>query len=95
MNQPLPDSWLDDQANEAERAQREAKATEVSRLYMVFETHPVAKQLLEMWETACLNKRTPVDASIARYAADEAVRAFIAGIRHQIALAKQVPSNVP
>ena len=87
------DNWLDDQAQEAARAQAELKSLEVSRLYLVFETHPAAKQLLEMWEDACLRKRTPVNAPHTQYAADEAIRSFVAGVRNEIAKAKQVPTT--
>lgn len=93
MSQQPSVDWLDPAAMEIARAQAEQKMLEVSRLYLIFETHPVAKQLLEMWEEACLNKRTPVEASINRYAADEAVRAHVAGIRLQIAKAKEVPTQ--
>ncbi len=88
-SQPL--DWLDEKSSETARAQLEQKAREASRLYMVFEQHPVAKQLLAMWEEACLHKRTATNAPHTQYAADEAVRGFVSGIRRQIELAKQVP----
>lgn len=84
--------WLDDAETEAARAQIEQKGLEVSRLYMVFETHPQAKQLLAMWEEACLRKRTPINAPHTQYAADEAIRSFVAGIRNEIAKAKAAES---
>jgi hypothetical protein len=84
------ETWLDDEAGETARASIQQKSLEVSKLYTVFETHPVAKQLLAMWDEACLRKRTPVNATHAQYAADEAIRAFVAGIHHEIAKARQV-----
>lgn len=88
----MAEDWLDETALESERAQAEQKFLDVSRLYLVFETHPIAKQLLEMWTEACLKKRTPVESSLTRYAADEAVRDFVAGIHRQIAKAKEAPA---
>jgi hypothetical protein len=81
--------WLDDAETAVARAQLEQKSLEVSRLYLVFETHPQAKQLLAMWEDACSRKRTPINAPHTQYAADEAIRSFVAGIRNEIAKARQ------
>lgn len=88
-----PVDWLDESANEAEQAKAKQQYDNVARLYLVFETHPIAKQLLAMWTASCLHKRTPVNAPHTQYAADEAVRDFVAGIHRQIEKAHQVPTT--
>lgn len=93
MESPQQPDWLDETSVEAARAQNEQNYLQTARLYLVFENHPVAKQLLAMWDERILHKRTPVDAPLTRYAADEAIRAFVAGIHIQIAKAKEVPTT--
>jgi hypothetical protein len=84
-----PTDWLDDDANKAAQAKREQDGLEISRLYSLFDRDPTAKRLLALWDTGCLHKRTPVNASHAQYAADEAIRAFVAGIHHQMEIARK------
>lgn len=88
MSQEWAADWLDDNGSAA-RAAQQAKAVDFAQNYLVFEQDSRARALLEHWEQAVLRKRTPVDATHQRYAADEAVRAFVAGIREQISLARQ------
>jgi hypothetical protein len=45
--------------------------------------------LLEHWERTLGRRRTPVNAQVQEYAANEALRAFVQGIREQIEMAQQ------
>lgn len=71
---------------EAREVQRQ-KALEVAKLYTVFTTDPRGQQLLAMWDEQLARQRTPVNATIQEYAANEAVRTFVEGIRTQIRFA--------
>ncbi|MCE5292897.1 MAG: hypothetical protein LLG14_27190 [Nocardiaceae bacterium] len=65
------------------------KALEFAQNYAVLFVHnPVGRTLLEHWTATLANKRTPVNAPITEYAANEAVRAFIQGIHDQIKLSQ-------
>lgn len=83
----MSQDWLDSDEEKIARAEQVAKAREFAQNYLVFEQDGRARALLEHWEQTLLGKRTPVNATIQEYAAAEAVRAFVAGIKHQIALA--------
>ncbi len=85
---PQPD-WLDHEDIEKFRAATRENRVEFARNYLVFETDSRARALLEHWEQHALNKRTPIGASVQQYAADEAVRAFIHGIREQLRIARK------
>lgn len=85
---PQPD-WLDEDSIANARANQGALRLEFARNYLVFETDSRARALLDHWEQHVLNKRTPVGASIQQYAADEAVRAFVHGIREQLRIAHE------
>jgi hypothetical protein len=76
-----------------QREKIEQAAHEVASHYVVFVTDERARKLLEMWDAALLNRRTPVDAPITQYAANEALRAFVAGIHDQIRLATTPRGN--
>ncbi len=80
--------WLEGSAEENREEQR-VKALEVAKLYEVFVDTPRAREILEFWETNIVDKRTPVDSSVQRYAADESVRDFVRGIRRQIKMAQE------
>lgn len=68
---------------------RRLKALEFAQNYTALFVHnPIGRTLLEHWTTTLANKRTPVHAPIAEYAANEAVRAFIQGIHDQIKLSQ-------
>jgi hypothetical protein len=85
---PQPD-WLDDEAVAAARDAREVLSVEFARNYQVFESEPRAAALLKHWDATILRRRTPVGASIQQYAADEAIRAFVAGIHDQLRIAHE------
>lgn len=74
----------------ATQATQRDLALEVAQLYRVFEQEPRAKRLLEIWERATILRDTPAEASLQRYAADEALRQFVRGIRRQIELSAQL-----
>jgi len=82
--------WLDNDAVEQARSEQEALRVEFAQNhYSIFESDPRARALLAQWDAGLYRKRTPVDATLQRYAADEAVRAFIAGIHEQIRIARE------
>lgn len=81
--------WLEGESDQIKEEQK-VQALEVAQTYLVFADTPRAKYLLEFWEENLVNKQTPVDSSIQRYAADEAVRDFVRGIRRQIAMAQEL-----
>jgi hypothetical protein len=85
---PQPD-WLNDESVAAARAAGESLRVEFARNYQVFETEPRAAALLKHWDATILRRRTPVGASIQQYAADEAIRAFVAGIHDQLRIAHE------
>lgn len=60
----------------------------IAKLYTVFQSNEQCRELLALWESTLANKRTPVNATINEYAANEALRAFVQGIHEQIRLAK-------
>jgi hypothetical protein len=58
---------------------------EFAQLYVeTFVNTPSGRALLAHWEKTIFWKPTPVSASVQQYAADEALRNFIRGIRGQI-----------
>jgi len=81
----LSDDFLG--AGDAARQQNLNNALEVAKLYTVFVTDDRAKQLLELWERTLARKRTTPGSPIDVYAQNEALRAFVEGIRDQIAFA--------
>lgn len=85
---PQPD-WLNGEAAEATRAAQAAQRVEFAANYLVFETDSRARALLDHWRQHTLKKRTPVGASIQQYAADEAVRAFVAAMDEQLRIARE------
>lgn len=62
-------------------------ALAVASLYTVFVTDERGRQLLAQWDEQLMNRRTPTNATINEYAANEALRAFVAGIHQQIRFA--------
>lgn len=88
-DQNSPD-WLDNDDIERHRAEQAAKHVEFAQNhYAVFDTDSRARALLAQWDLALMNRRTPVNASIQEYAANEALRAFVAEIHVQIAIARR------
>ena len=91
---PLPNDtkdvdWLEGDIDAVKAKQRD-QALEVAETYLVFADTPRAIRLLELWEENLVNKQTPVDSSVQRYAADEAVRDFVRGIRRQIKMVQEL-----
>lgn len=80
-------SWLDGERT-PEQEEQLRKGIEFAQLYLVFVDTDRGRELLKHLDRVHLYKRTPVDSSIQQYAADEAIRAFVAGIHTQIELAK-------
>jgi hypothetical protein len=86
--------WLEGDVEQT-RAEQRVKALETAQLYLVFVENPRAKQLLEFWEANVLNVKTPVEASLQRYVADEATREFVRGIKQQIAMIPELTQELP
>ena len=80
--------WLEGDPAQ-QRAEQRVQAIAHAQLYLVFVDAPRGRELLESWEELIVNVKTPVESSIQKYAADEAVRDFIRGIRRQIKLAQE------
>lgn len=58
---------------------------EFASLYVeVFVHNPLGAKILAQWERGVFWKMTPTNAPLTQYAADEALRQFIRGIRGQI-----------
>ena len=77
-----------------QKAARDTKAFEFAQLYLVFDQHPLAKQLLAIWVKEIESRDIAPGASHAEYAYYEGRRAFIRGIQRQIELAKNPPVGV-
>ncbi len=76
-----------DLSDEVRETQRES-AVDYAKLYLAAFVHnPSGVRLLAEWEERVLRKPTPVNAPHTEYAANEAVRQFVLGIKQQIALA--------
>lgn len=72
------------------RRENRVKAVEFASLYVsAFVNNPAGAQLLRHWTETLARKRTPVNATIQEYAANEANRAFVESIHDQIRLAKE------
>ena len=66
---------------------------EFAQLYVeVFVNNPQGALLMKQWEEGVFWKMTPTNASVQQYAADEALRQFIRGIRGQIKMVLQARS---
>lgn len=79
--------WLTGETDQA-RAALQQKAVEEAQIYLLF-TEERGRELLRRWDERLMNVRTPVESSIQKYAADEAVRDFVRGIHRQIELAQR------
>lgn len=86
---PRQPDWLDNDSIDAARKNQAALRVEFAQNYLVFDSDSRARALLAHWEEHVLNKRTPVGASLQQYAADEAIRAFVHGIREQLRIARK------
>lgn len=75
------------QVTQAE-ALRKAGLEFAQQYAVVFLHNQIGAALLKHWDESLANKRTPVNAPITEYAANEAVRAFIQGIHSQIKIAQ-------
>lgn len=71
-----------------DKSAQQANAIAFANKYMIFTSSDDGKDLLAHWEETLMNKRTPIGASINEYAANEALRAFVAGIKAQIKIAQ-------
>ncbi len=90
MNKELeqePD-WFEGNVKK-DRLELHNRALERARLYNVFVDTPRAVELLRHWEESLVEKKTPVESSLQRYAADESVRDFVRGIKRQIKMAQE------
>jgi len=87
-NKKQEPDWLEGNVEE-QQAQQRIKGLEIAQMYLVFVDTPRARQLLEDWEERMVRKVTPAESTIQRYAADNAVRGFIQGIRDQIKIAQE------
>lgn len=83
--------WLDDNDSDEIKRQRENDAIVFAQNYSIFVNDPRGKALMDHWEQTILRRVTATEAPIQRYAADNAVREFILGIKGQIELAKKQP----
>lgn len=80
--------WLEGDADETRQMATNA-ALEHAQLFLVFEETERGRALLEYWDRICIHHRTPVNAPITQYAADEARREFVAGIHRNLDLLRQ------
>lgn len=76
---------------EEQKREQFNKAIEFARQYLVFETDERAKALYAHWRKSILEKPTPTESSLQRYAADNAMREFVVNIGRQLDLAKEEP----
>ncbi len=84
------DSFLDfPEETPEEREKREENQMRFAQRYLVFETNEQARAIMEYWEETFVNRPTPVEAPIQVYAADQALRSLVIGIKRQIKLAKE------
>jgi len=81
--------WLDDVSATQARKDQERQAIEDAQPYLLFVDDERGRQLMQRWDRDLWNLRTPPDAPIQQYAADEALRAFIARLKIQIELAQR------
>jgi hypothetical protein len=88
-----PADWLFPDA-EKQTAVRNTKAYEFAQLYLVFDQHPMAKQLLAHWVKAEEARDIAPSTSHAEYAYWEGRRNFIRGIQRQVELAKNPPAGM-
>jgi hypothetical protein len=90
MSEENSERSLEGVSDEARKEQYN-KAIEFARMYQVFETDERGKALYEHWRKTILERPTPTESSLQRYAADNAMREFVINIGRQIALAKEQP----
>jgi hypothetical protein len=82
----VTDDFLD--LSDTVREDQREKAVEYAKLYLAAFVHnPAGARLLAEWEERVVRKLTPVNAPHTEYAANEAVRQFVLGIKQQIVLA--------
>lgn len=86
---PTSPDWLDNDDVARYRATQAANHVEFAQNYLVFDNDSRARALLAQWSKALMERRTPVNASIQEYAANEALRAFVAELHVQIAVARK------
>lgn len=84
----MSDDFLNIEGGDRQRQAQVAEGRRIASLYTVFETDERGRELLKLWDETLLNKRTPTNAQHTEYAANEAMRAFVAGIHQQMKLAK-------
>lgn len=71
-----------------DKSAQQANAIAFASKYLIFTSSDDGKDLLAHWEETLMNKRTPTGASLNEYVANEALRAFVAGIKAQIRIAQ-------
>jgi hypothetical protein len=82
----VSDDFLD--LSDTVREEQRDKAVEYAKLYLATFVHnPAGARLLAEWEERVVRKLTHVNAPHTEYAANEAVRQFVLGIKQQIVLA--------
>lgn len=74
---------------EEQTADVKTLAVGFAKNYLVFLLDPRAKALFEYWEDVYARRRTPVNASINEYVANETMREFLQKIREQIQFAQR------
>lgn len=80
--------FLGEAAAVKSREEQRSEGLRIASLYTVFETDERGRELLSLWTREVRGRRTPVNAPISQYAANEALRQFVDGIHEQISLAK-------
>lgn len=86
----VDEDWLSLDQPAGAQKQNAEKAQEIANLYFeAFERNAAGRRLLEMWIDADFNQAVPTNAPHTQYAAVEARRAFIRGIKGQIEFARR------
>lgn len=82
------DDFLNDSATEI-RQKQQALAVEFAKNYEVFVSDPRGAALLAHWDKALVRGITPIESSLQKYAADNALREFVVKIHQQIEIARE------
>ncbi len=80
--------WLEGDI-EQKRREQEQQAIEDAQIYLLFVDNERGRELLRRWDRDLLYLRTPPDSNVQQYAADEALRAFVARIHQAIEMAQK------
>jgi hypothetical protein len=82
-----PDWVMSNAAGKAAQKGNALEAIKRAQLYLIFESSPIAAQLLKLWQEAVRGAKMAPNATVQEYAAANAVREFIEGIPRQMQLA--------